>query len=80
MLLLTLTLYFLRALPTFTARCATINTLAAPVNTTYPYSLDRTTILAHLEEEINTSKKRVLLLKVKTMYHVYVSFQLLPNF
>lgn len=43
--LLTGTLNFLRALATFTARCPIMNILATPVRTTYPYSLDSTTIV-----------------------------------
>lgn len=43
--LLTDTLNFLRALATLTARCPIIIILATPVRTTYPYSLDSTTIV-----------------------------------
>lgn len=50
-ILLTGTLYFLRALPTFMARCPIITMLAAPVNTTSPYSLESTTILTNFKED-----------------------------
>lgn len=50
--MLTGTLYFFRALPTLTARCPTMIMLAKPVRTTYPYSLERTTILTDLSVQI----------------------------
>lgn len=54
--LLTGTLNFLRALATLTARCPIMTILATPVRTTYPYSLDSTTIVTLERSQINLKK------------------------
>lgn len=59
-------MYFSRALKTFPARCATIITPAVPVNTTYPYSLEKATILTNLKEEIQHGWISLELFQIKS--------------
>lgn len=67
---LTWTLYFLRALPTFMAKCPIITILATPVMTTSPYSLERTTILTKHLFSLNQTKRAFLYISLAFLFYI----------